>query len=87
MERLKATINVCPALDGYFRLDDHFANDSIYHTIEDIALQLNQTAVLMYPHYATITPILTEGGLCFSYNGLNSHEMFTDEYVIFRKIL
>lgn len=66
----------------------NFTNASIYHTLEDIApslnysmfrcLWLNQNA----PCSKYFAPVLSENGLCFSFNTLNSHEVFTDEWEI-----
>lgn len=70
------------------RWGQNFTNSSIYDTLEDIAPSLNYSMFKCSwlnqnaPCSTYFTPVLSENGLCFSFNTLNSNEMFSDEYVI-----
>lgn len=86
--RFKALVHIC---DFSWLKDDSFpeqyANDNIYSVIKSIAPTLADTIFKCeflhqsVPCSTLFAPILTEEGLCFAFNALNSHEVYTDEYV------
>ena len=86
-QRLNALANVCPLLPYSVGFEDKFANESIYHTIQDIAPSFedslagcNWNGMGEFHSCSTrMTSILTDEGLCFAFNALNSHEMYTNE--------
>ena len=85
-QRLNDLANVCPLLPNLVSFKDRFANESIYDTIQEIAPQfkeiLNQCSFdgsRYVPCSPKMKTILTDEGLCFALNALNSHEMYTNE--------
>lgn len=91
LSRLEAALNVCPSPDVFDafapELQNNFSNGSIYDTIEDIAPDFNKTFFRCTLHDRVrlcseiFTSIFTQNGFCFEFNGLNSHEIYTEEYV------
>lgn len=85
VERIQALSHVC--VDAYmFDYDEEFANASIFDTLADMAPSLNETVrvcTLKEDDNDTCSelfvPISTEEGLCFSFNALNSNEIYTDK--------
>lgn len=76
--------------------DKHLLGESIYDAIIDIASDLDSTITdfrwLRVPYaYDTrydfpnfFVPVMTEYGLCFAFNSINSHEIYTDEYDVLK---
>lgn len=88
LSRINALAHIC----DFFWLDeqhfsDKFTNESIYDEIADVAPSLNQTllaCVWLYqnvPCETLFAPLLGEEGLCFTFNSINSQEIYTDEFV------
>lgn len=83
--RLNAATQVCPYLSENIKLSDHFASESIHRTLQEIAPTLNES--IAFCRWRDIkngcinlmVPTLTDHGLCFSFNTLNWHEMYTEE--------
>lgn len=83
--RIKALMHICPVLSHHIPFNDSVANESIYNIIQDIAPKvLESTYKCTWKRYEficfeLIKPTLTEDGVCFTFNALNSHEIYTDE--------
>lgn len=65
---------------------DNFTDDTIYDVIQEMAPILTETILAFkwkdlveFGRSEFIVPILTESGLCFTFNALNSHEIYTNE--------
>lgn len=87
MMRMEALNHIC---GFYFNLDltrfgRKFLNESIYDVIERMAPSMDGTLYkCMWNYklefcYEYFTPVFTADGLCFTFNGLNSHEVYTEE--------
>lgn len=70
-----------------FDYDEEIANASIFETFEEMAPILNETLTVCALKEGQsddscsrlFVPISTEEGLCFSFNALNSAEIYTDK--------
>lgn len=66
--------------------ENWMADQSIYFHIQDMALNINETLFNCHWKGKTdsclrlFTPVLTDEGVCFTFNALNSHEIFTERY-------
>lgn len=86
--RLKALSHIC--IDNPYLFDDvdeEFANTSIYDELKKMAPVLDETIAacdwdddLYWGCSKVFVPIFTEKGLCFSFNALNSNEIYTNKY-------
>lgn len=88
--RLDALAHICPMLPDifpvYLRYDmDDFTDDSIYDIIQDIAPSMAETMIAFrwrniveFERSEFVVPILTESGVCFTFNALNSYEIYTE---------
>lgn len=58
---------------------------SIYDVLKNISPDI--TSIIPFAKFvsniAHLQPIFTDQGLCFTFNALNSHDIFKDEYEIF----
>lgn len=69
----------------HIRLEEKFANDSIYEVLEDLAPNRDYTINACQWQQKKVncieymSPIMTNHGVCFSFNALNSQDMYTDE--------
>lgn len=81
---MQALTHICNS-NKMFDYDEELANASIFNVFEETAPNLNDTILdCMWDGYdATCSeifvPILTEEGLCFSFNALNSNETYTNK--------
>lgn len=82
---MKALAHMCTGLwDEFSDSNEHFANASVFDLIEDMAPYLNDTVIRCEWPYDGDTcldifvPVLTEEGLCFAFNILNSGDIYTE---------
>lgn len=80
MTRLKAIAHICPRVPHLTTFNDTFRDESIYDTIQDIS-RLEIFHECFWDSYSCefITPVLTDEGFCFTFNALNSREVYTNE--------
>lgn len=91
LSRLEALDHICHFSQSQSR-NEHFGNkylnETIFDRIQELAPTLSDS--LSYCSWKAqrvectdlFKPILTEHGLCFTFNALNSHEIYTEEYVL-----
>lgn len=83
---MEALIHLCVF---YNPVNEHFGhrfmNDSVYSLIEEMAPTCNETLSNCEwrgeNHLCTnlFQPILTDRGICFTFNALNSHDIYSEE--------
>lgn len=83
---LNTLSHLCTRLPDLIEYKENFSNDSIYATIQEIALPVSNSTwsckwqeEILVDCSAYYVPILTEEGVCFSFNSLNSKEIYTNE--------
>lgn len=83
--RYKALQHICPNLAELLNLGDDFVSEVIDDIITDIAPSFEDTVVKCKWKNRNVSPaslfvpVLTPVGLCFSFNAVNSQEIYTDE--------
>lgn len=88
LTRLRALAHICPNFPESIQSNEMFANESIYDTIQDVAYHI-KVAILVCRwqadvRYSKCKPfVFTDDGLCSTFNALNSHDVYTDEWVCF----
>lgn len=85
MERMEAISQVCDAhlTSGFLNFGTNFTDQTIYKILEEVAPTYNETmffckwrntpSLCDYFH-----PILTEEGMCFTFNALNANEIYRE---------
>ena len=83
--RLLKLVNVCHTLTVVIPYKNDFADEDIFNVIEDVAPNVEQItlscawkgAIINCSEY--LAPTLTFFGVCFTFNGLNSRDIYTDQ--------
>lgn len=82
---LNALAHVCPLLTELVKFEDEFTDESIYDTIQVLAPFQSDLMFLslwqgIFDRFEKLFyPVLTDEGLCFSLNTLNSQDMYTNK--------
>lgn len=87
---MEALVHVCQFyFPEHVNFENEFTNESIYDTINDLALTINDTLFncnwknKMRDCSQTFSPVLTDLGICFTFNSPNSDEIFTERCEFF----
>ncbi|XP_055308679.1 pickpocket protein 28-like isoform X2 [Sitodiplosis mosellana] len=84
--RINALAHICPRLSDSIEYTDNLTTDAIYDTIQDIAPRMIQSEMrcvwqVQWKKCSKLfVPTLTEEGLCFAFNALNVHDIYTDDF-------
>lgn len=92
IERIKAVYQLCD--DNFVEpLGQNFTDDSFLTTIRDVGLRLNDSISLCKWHGnihecdKIYKPNIAEDGLCYTFNVLNSRQIYRDMYVEFFNLI
>lgn len=82
---MNALVHICDYLPRMYAFEDNFTDEWIYDVIRNIAPRRLDTWFFcqfqgqFIPYEDCTVSVLTEEGLCFTFNGINSHEIYSDE--------
>lgn len=82
---MEALYHICPSFEAPFSDKSEFVNSSIYEIIEELAIPIRNITVSCEWREKKrvcsefLQQYFTDDGLCFVFNALNSHEMYTDK--------
>lgn len=86
LSKVHALAHVCPhLLPANYESNQMFSDDSIYSVLQEISLRIDTSMMACEWRQKPVdcnkifTKIITEKGLCFIFNELNSRDMYTDE--------
>ena len=88
LARMQALIHFCHFnVRNNSQFGGEFTNDSFFHIMQDIAPSFNSTFVRCewqnkhYPCSELFSLMLTSAGICYTFNALNSQDVYTKEWV------
>lgn len=94
--RLKYLGSLVQICDSYtfvgFHLGGNISDASIIDTLYELAIKIDQSMLVCKwrsEHTSCgelFRPILTEDGFCFTFNSLNSRDIYTDKYDHFKSV-
>lgn len=83
---MKALAHICQMIfPNYITDGDHISDERIYDIIQNMSITSED--LFSYSLWQTnydyswlpFTPLLTEEGICFAFNDLNSHEIYSNQ--------
>lgn len=80
---MNALVHICEYFPKLYTFTDSFAGDWVYDVLTDVAPPHLETWTYckwldeFVPSEDCSVPVLTEEGLCFAFNAVNSHEIYT----------
>lgn len=88
LKRVRAFLQLCKqeACSTCSELIENTTDESLLHTIYDMSIKLQSVMMLcawrnnMIPCSQNFRTILTEEGICFTFNSLNSEDIYSKEY-------
>lgn len=85
MIQLNALYHVCPLLPHLVKDKEKFSDNSIYSGIQYLAPPIRElmSSCDWQNHKCDEWwfPVFTDDGLCYTFNALNWHEIYTNEWV------
>lgn len=81
---MKTLAHVCPVLYEQLEYRDGYMNESIFDVIRDVSIDVSESMVGCYNGISqtnclnSFVDVITDDGLCHTYNALNSHQIYTD---------